>query len=276
MRRTVASLLMTLANVALGLAVTCWWLDHTVFDPGRSNDVAAAVLSTTAVQDELTAVISEAIATELGQDPDVVAVVVDQAAQTAGGAALLADVVVDSHAVLIGESEGPVVITPTQLAELLGDERALLLPPIEVPVPTIGVLDSLRRAIDVIIPITALLGVGLGLLAVVLHPARHRIVRRWGIGLLMVAVAVAVVGYVIPVVVIPSLTSSPWVQAMPSLAREQMALLLGTSLVCAGAGLGLVALSGVMARSRRRPDGWPAGHAAPQRKPPTYGGRPQR
>lgn len=275
MRRATASILMTLANLALGLAVTCWWLDHTVFDPTRSEDVTNAVLGTAAVQDQLTAVISEAIATELGQDPDTIAIVVDQAAQTAGGAALLGDVVVDSHAVLIGASDGPVVITAAQLAELLGDERALLLPPVEIPVPTIGVLDALRQTVGRLAPLAALAGVALGLLAVALHPERHRIVRRWAIGLLLVAVAVVVVGYVIPVMVVPSLTSSPWVQAVPSVAKEQMALLLGTSLVCAGAGLGLLAISGLMARARRRPDGWPDGHAAPQRAPATYGGRPR-
>lgn len=272
MRRAVASLLMTLANVALGLAVAGWWLDHTVFDPGRAEDVAGTVLSSTGVQDELARIISEAIATELGQDPDTIAVVVDQAAQTAGGTALLTDVVVESHAVLIGAADGPVTIDPTELAELLGDDRALLLPPVEIPVPTIGILDTLGRAIDTLVPVAALIGMALGLLAVVVSPERHRIVRRFGVGLLVVAVAVAVVGYVIPVVVVPSLTSSPWVEAVPSLAKEQAPLLLGVSLLCAGAGLGLLALSGMMARSRRRPDGWPDGHAPPQR-PPAYSGR---
>lgn len=273
MRRATASLLMTLANVALGLAVTFWWLDHTVFDPGRADDVAGVVLSSTAVQDQLTSVISEAIATELGQDPDTVAVVVDQAAQTVGGTQLLTDVVVESHAVLIGASEGPVVITPEQLAELLGDDRALLLPPVEIPVPTVGVLDTVRGAVDALVTILAMAGVALGLLAVAVHPARHRVVRRWGLGLLVVAGAVIVVGYVVPVVLVPALTSSPWVEAVPSLARDQIGLLLGVSLVFTGLGLALLALSGVMAHARRRPDGWPDAHVAPQRQPSTYGGR---
>jgi hypothetical protein len=243
---------MTLANVALGLAVTCWWLDHTVFDPGRTSDVAGAVLATPGVQEQLTAVISEAIAVELGQDPDLVAVVVTSAAQTTSGAALLADVVVESHAVLIGASDGPVVITSVQLAELLGDERALLLPPIEIPVPTIGILEALGRLVEGLVVVLAVVGIGAGLLAVAIHPTRHRIVRRWGIGFLVVAAAVVVVGYVLPVVVVPSLTESPWVQAIPELVADQIELLIGTSLVCAGLGLALIALSGVMAPSPRR------------------------
>jgi hypothetical protein len=264
MRRVLAGVLMTIANICLGLAMTGWWLQHTVFDPGRSQDVAEQVLAVDGVQAQITDAIVDAVAVELGQDPDTIALLVGQASETAGGVTLLTDVVVQSHAVIIGEAEGPVTITPQQLAELLGDERALLLPPIALPVTTIEPIDWLRQVLDATVVWAFVLAVVLALLALTIHPRRDRMVRRWGLGLIVLAAIVMVVGYVLPVVVLPTLTTSPWVQAIPELAQSQLGLLAGASLVCAGVGLGLIVVAGLMRRAQMERDRPPAPRPAPQ------------
>lgn len=258
MRRVLAGLLMTLANLCLGLAITGWWMQQTVFDPGRGQDVAEQVLAVDGVQAQITDAIVDAVAVELGQDPDTIALLVGQATETAGGVTLLTDVVVQSHAVIIGEAEGPVVITPQQMADLLGDERALLLPAIELPVTTIEPIDWLRQTLDATVGWLFLFAIVLALLAFTIHPRRDRMVRRWGISLIVLAAIVMAVGWVLPVVVLPTLTTSPWVQAIPELAQGQLGLLAGVSLVCAGAGLGLIAIAGLMRRAQVERDRPPA------------------
>lgn len=250
MRRTFAALLMSLASLCFGLATTGWWLQHTVFDPGRTEAIAGQVLAVDGVQEQITDAITNAVATELGQDPDTIALVVDQAATTDGGVALLSDVVVQSHAVIIGVSEGPVVITPDQMVDLLGDERASALPPITLPVETIEPIDALRRFIDATLVWAFVFAAVLALLAFTIHPRRDRMVRRWGLGLIVVGAMVMAVGYLVPVLVLPTLTTSPWVQAIPEIAQDQLGLLAGLSLVCAGAGLGLIVVAGLMRRAQ--------------------------
>lgn len=264
MRRALAALLTTLANLALGLAVTGWWMQHTVFDPSRGQDVAAQVLAVDGAQEQITDAITNAVALELGQDPDTIAIIVDQAVDTTGGVAILTEVVTQSHAVVIGESEGPVTITPQQLAELLGDERALLLPPITLPVETIEPISTLRQLVEDTVVWAFVLAIVLGLLAFTIHPRRDRMLKRWGVGLILVGAAVMAIGYLVPVLLLPTLTTSPWVQAIPELAQQQLGLLAGVSLVCAGAGLALIAIGGMMRRAQYDPE-----PMAPPQRPAT-------
>lgn len=245
---------MSAANLLIGFAVWGWWLQHTAFDPGRVTDVADRVLAVDAVQRQITDAITEAVAVQLGQDPDTIALVVEQAATTPSGVDLLADVVVESHRVLIGRDAGPVVITPEEMVQLLGDDRAALLPAVTLPVTTIGPLDTLRRFLDATVAPAFVLALILAGFAVVVHPQRDRLVRRWGFTLMVLGVLVLAIGYLVPTVVLPSLTTSPWVQAIPEIANGQLQLLLGISLVCAGAGLGLVATAAAMRRTRLERD----------------------
>jgi hypothetical protein len=60
--------------------------------------------------------------------------------------------------------------------------------------------------------------------------------RGLGIGLVLIAGVLMVLGFVIPVYVVPRLTSSPWVEVVPEIAHEHFELLGGIALVAAGAG----------------------------------------
>ena len=74
--------------------------------------------------------------------------------------------------------------------------------------------------------------------------------RGIGIGLILIAGAMMVLGYVVPVLVAPRLTSSPWVEVVPEIAKEQLSLLGGIALLAAGAGL--AAFTGAAILNRRR------------------------
>lgn len=252
MRRSAAVVLLWFALVLVGAAVTGWWLQQTAFAPERTEKVASAVLEHDSVRAELTRRITEATASQLGVDRDAVALAVDRAAGTPAGVDLLAELTVDSHARLIGERDAPVQITPAQLVVVLGDDRAAALPAIALPVPRVAALAWLDRTLDQLTIALFLGALGCGLLALVVHPERARMLKLAGVGLLGVAVAVGLIGWVLPTFVLPVLTESPWVEALPETTASATPLLVGVSLVCVGAGIALVIAGLSWARSERR------------------------
>lgn len=249
MRRTLAAVLLSLAQLLGAGALAGWWMANTVFDTSRSRDVADVVLRDDGVRSQVAGAIAAAAAAQLGQPEAQVRQVVDQAATTPQGAVVLAEVVVDAHARLIGESDAPVLIEPVQLIPILG-EQAVGLPAIEVPVPRIAAFDWMRRALDTFVPIAAIAALVLAVLAFVVHPDKVRLLRIAGVGLLVMAVLVVVLGYVLPAVIGPSLTSSPWVTTFSAIASTSVQLLAGIALVLIGAGVGALAMAGAMRRGQ--------------------------
>lgn len=252
MRRSAAVLLSWIALVLVGAGVTGWWLQQTAFEPSRTEEVANAVLEHDSVRAELTRRITEATAAQLGLDRAAVALAVERAADTPAGVDLLAQLTVDSHARLIGERDAPVQITPAQLVVVLGDDRAAALPAIVLPVPQVAPLAWLDRTLDQLTIAMFLGALGCGLLALVVHPDTARLLKMMGLGLLGVAVFIGLIGWVLPMFVLPLLTASPWVAALPETTASAAPLLVGVSLVAVGAGIALVITGFAWARSERR------------------------
>ncbi|MFZ1491026.1 MAG: hypothetical protein WAS51_13895 [Ilumatobacteraceae bacterium] len=251
MRRSVSTLLLWLASLLFGAAMTGWWMQQTVFDPSNTESVTGAVLDHESVRTELTRRITEATAEQLGVDRDEVAFAVDRAAQTPAGAELLAQLVVDSHARLIGERDAPVQITPAQLVVVLGDDRAALLPAILLPVPRVSSLAWFNSTLDDLVLATFLGALGCALLALVVHPDKARMLKILGLGLVGVAVLVGIIGWVLPTFVLPVLTDSPWAKAIPEIAHSALSLLVGLSLVSAGLGVAAIIAGVAWGRSER-------------------------
>lgn len=248
MRRALASILMSVAHIAFGIGITGWWFNHTVLDPGATTDVAAKVLANDAVTDQLSRVISAAISTQLNLPPETVANIVRQQTHTPAGVELLQSVVSQAHMKVIGDTTAPVTITPEQLATMFGDS-ALQLAPVEVPVPEVAPLSWLRTTLSDIVPMAFLVAIMAAVLAFLVDSDKAAALRALGIGALIIAGTLAVLGYVIPVLIAPQLTSSPWVEAVPELAEAQLSVLWGVALLCVGAGL--AAFTGAAILSRR-------------------------
>jgi hypothetical protein len=236
-RRSLASVLLFLASVALGIAVTGWWVQRTVFAPTSTERLASVVLEDSAIRDEVVGHITDSVAAQLGQDPAALAPVVDAGAATAEGTALLVGVVVDAHAHLIGASDDPVVIEPADLAGVLGIEQAVGLSAFELPVPQIRLLAQVHDALDTLVPGAAIAAAVLAALGMLAHPDKRSMLRSIGWGLLAVAALVGVLGWVVPSRVVPELSDSAWARAPGDLARDSAGLLAGIGLVAFGAGL---------------------------------------
>jgi hypothetical protein len=255
MRRTLASLLFGLAYACASLTVSGFLLQRTAFDPDRSADAAGTIIGDNAIKRELVDLIAAA-ATEQLAPGDAAAQAalrtnIDTVATLPAGHDLLAEVVRDAHARLIGAQETPVQITGQQLVQIVRDERAAALPAITLPVPTITALDIARTTLRWLLPITAVLTVVLVALGFAAHPERSAVLRSLALGMVLLAVLTALLGYLIPKLLIPVLDSSPWANVPARLADDSLPLLIGLELVLIGGALALWAGSG-MARRRDR------------------------
>lgn len=255
MRRTLAGLLFGLAYTCASLAVAGFLLQRTAFDPNRSADAAGAVLGDSGIKRQLVDVIVEATAPQLTDGSqasiDALRATVTTVANHPDGHRLLARIIHDAHARLIGEQTSPVQITGAQLVPIVRTEAAAALPPVTLPVPKITALDIARHALDWLVPIAGvatLLLIGLGFFA---HPDRGALLRSLALGVLLLAVLAALLGYVVPRLVIPLLSDSPWADVPARLADDSLPLLIGLELVLVGAAAALFVGSGV-ARQRRR------------------------
>lgn len=251
--RSLASLLFGLAAIAGSLALSGFWLQYTAFSPGHTRSSAAAVLEDNDIKRELAKAISTATVAQIPQFTAVdIQSIVLQTANTDQGAALIADIIAQAQARLIGASDKPAQITSEQMVEILRDQRVAIVPAIDLGVPRVGALSAMRQILKWLVPIAAGLTVLLLVLGFAAHPERPEMLRSFAYLFFGFALLLVIVGYVVPSFVAPLFTNSAWVNALPRLAGDSLPLLLGITLLLCGAGL--ACLAGGAASKRR--DRW--------------------
>lgn len=251
MRRTFAGLVFGLAYACASLAVSGFMLQRTAFDPGSSAAAADVVLGDNAIKAQLVDIIATAASGQLGLDPTQVRQTVELVADHPDGQKILAEVIHDAHAHLIGEQPEPVQITPDQLVLILRTQAAAALPAITLPVPKITALDITRKILDWMVPLAAIATVILIVLGIFAHPEKPALLRSLALGLVLLALLVGLLGYIVPRLVIPLLDSSPWANVSARLADDSLPLVIGMELVLIGGALALFAGSGMINRRRR-------------------------
>ena len=252
-RRSLAGLLFGLASIAASLAVSCFWLQYTAFSPGRTRDAVSAVLEDKEIKNEVAKLIADATAAQLPEIPPVqLQLNIIQVLNNKAGSKLLADIVSEAHARLIGERKEPIQITPQQLVEIVRDERAYVLPPLTLPVPKVAALSVMRQVLKWLVPIAGGIAVLLIALGFAAHPEKSELMHSLAFLLFGIALLLIFIGYVVPTFVVPLFTDNVWVGALPRLANDSLPMLLILALLLCGGGL--ACLIGATASKRR--DRW--------------------
>ncbi len=251
MQRSLAGLFFAAAFLCCCLAISGFLLQQTLFAPGTTRESAGAVLSDSTVSTKLVDTISAAAAPVLGEPEASVNATVSLVLSTKAGAKLLADVLHDAHARLIGDSDDPVVITPQEVVQVVRDERAAAVPAIVLDVPRVTALVVTRGIVSWLVPLAAIGVVVFLVLCFLAHPDRAALVRTLGLGLIVLAALVGLFGYVIPKFIPTVLSDSVYARIPPRLADDHATLTVFTCLVVAGVGLALFAASARMGRGRR-------------------------
>jgi hypothetical protein len=254
-RRSFAGLLFGVAFAFACLAISGFLLHRTAFSPSRTSGEAASILQDEEVQREAIAVVADATADQMYPGDPTGAALVRQnitiVASTPAGAPLFGQMLTDAHAVLIGEVAGPVVVTPDQLVQITRDERASVLPPLQVVVPTIGSLELIDGVLGWLVPVSGVAAIVFLVLCFLARPERGALLRTLGIGLVALAALAIIFSYVLPKFIPPLLDDSAWARIPALMADAGLGRTLFAAFVLAGAGLALFMASTRMGRSRR-------------------------
>ena len=251
MRRTLAGLIFGIAYVCASIAISGWLLQRSAFDPGRTGDLADVVLQDNRIKTQITNTIADAASSQRGLDKAATRQTVSAVASTPQGAKFLSKVVRDSHARMIGQLSGPVRITGDQMVQLVRNQVVADMPSITLPVPRVSALDTIRRILHWTIPFCLLFAVGFFVIGFMLHPNRAALVHSLGYGMVLLALLIAILGYVVPRFALPAFSDNMWADVPARLANDSLPLLVGLSIVLGGGGMMLLVGHGLLRRRRR-------------------------
>jgi len=252
-RRTLAGLLFGLAYACASLSIAGFLLQRSAFDPDNSAKAADVILGDSELKAELVGFISDSVTTQLAGtvDPVTIRSNVEAVAELPEGQMLLADIIHDAHAHMIGDQEGPVEITGAQLVGIVRDERAAVLPTLILPVPKVTPLAIANHTLDWLLPIALIATIAFAFLGFTAHPERSALLRSLALGLLLLALLALILGYLVPKFLVPALSDSVWTHIPARLADDSLPLLIGLELMLIGSAVALLAGSGMMQRRRR-------------------------
>ena len=251
MRRTLAGLIFGLAYVCASLAISGWLLQRSAFDPDHTGDLSRVVLQDNRIKTQIADTIADAVASQRGLDRDTVRQTVIAVASTREGAALLGKVLHDAHARLIGQLNGPVRITGAQMVLIVRNQVVGDMPSITLPVPKVTALDRMRVVLRWMVPFCVLFALGFFVIGFMLHPNRAALVHSLGYGMVLLALLIAVLGYVVPRFVVPALSDNIWADVSARLANDSLPLLVGLAILFGGGGMMLLVGTGLLRRRRR-------------------------
>lgn len=247
--------MLIIASVLVALAVGAWWLDRVAFSPADDREVAQAVLADEDIRGQIASIVAAADAPILEQSATQLKDFIEQIALIPDGAALMSTIVADGHARLIGESDELVLITADQQVTIVRDERVGEAAPLTLPVQRVGSVSFLDDWIGWLALVLAGAGLVALLAGIVLRPERGEGTFALGVGLATLAGSLLVLGYLVPLALLPAFSDDPWMSVFPRLAghhRNLTVLLAITAL-----GLAAVVVFGTSSRRQRRQSSTP-------------------
>ncbi len=247
------------------LAFASWWTTHTILDTSRTRKVTDAVLENADVRNFVAGKIASITTPAVGAETLSAATGTTQNANPAAASqhvlgtklsavlqqpdvrAELETFVTDAHDQLIGSSTKPAVLDQSTVRTLVAAALPTLpaadldkVNAVHFAVPRVGPLSSTRSTLAHrfwVFLLGAVLLLGLAIATTRDRRSTLRIVGTWLIG---ISVAHLVVLWILPVVIVPRVSSSPWADLIASVARALDGGLVVGLVVLAGAGVALL------------------------------------
>lgn len=242
-QRNLSGISFLVAGIMASLALGTWALQRTAFTPDSSSGRAAAVMQDDQIRAEVTAVVTAATIGAVETEPNELADFVDRVIGSRPGGAVVADIVADAHAHLIGGRDEPVRITGAQMVEIVRTQAVGDLAPVTLPVAEVAAFRVLGNSLGWVAAISLIIAALAFLLGVIVRPERADVLRGLAEWLLAMAVSLLLFVVVVPVFVLPAIDDSTWTAAIPRLAFRQLPLIAGASIVFVALGLFLLVRS---------------------------------
>lgn len=242
--------MLIIGAVIIAIAIGSWWLQRVAFSPSDDSGVAQSVLGDQDIRGQIASIVAAADAPILQQSPTELREFIQQIARIPDGAALMGPIVAEAHGRLIGKNDALVLVTADQQVTIVRDELVGGAAPLTLPVQRVGSMAFLDRWLGWFAIGTALVGLLFVLGGIVMRPERGEGTFALGVGLASLAGSLFVLGYVVPLLVLPAFSDDPWMGVFPRLADHyrNLTLLLGVIALALAAAI----VFGTSSRRERR------------------------
>jgi hypothetical protein len=263
--------------VLAALAFASWWTTNTILDTARTRRVTEAVLENENLRHHVAGLIAPIAAQAVSPVSLATATGTRAGGANASSDALnqrvnavldrkdirtnLEQFVVDAHDRLLGQGTGPAVLArPTvdaivhaAIPTLPAAELAKI-PPVRIDVPKAAPIAASRSALRNRMWLYTLGAIVLLAIALVTTRDRRATLKIIGAWLLGISAFHLIVLWVLPVLVLPNVTSNPWVGMVSGVARALGADLVAGLVVLTALGLGLLFIDRFVPATATAPD----------------------
>ena len=247
--------MLIISGVLIALAVSSWWFQRVAFSPTIDSDTTLSILGDEQIRGEIATIIASADAPELSQSPTALKELVEGIARIPAGAALMSEFVSSAHAKLIGQFDDPVLITASEQVTIVRDERVGLMQPITLPVQEVSSLSTINSGAGWLTLGSLALGLLALVLGVILRPERGEAMFALGVMFAALAGLLVLLGYLVPLLALPTLSDSTWMGIFPRLAKHNRNLTL--ALAVGALAVGALVTLGTSSRRERRQQSTP-------------------
>jgi hypothetical protein len=115
----------------------------------------------------------------------------------------------------------------------------------------VSALDRTRTVLHWLVPFGALLAVGFFVIGFMLHPNRAVLLYSLSYGMVLLALLVALLGYVVPRFMLPAFSDNIWADVSARLANDSLPLVIAMVLLFGAGGVMLLVGSRLLRRRRR-------------------------
>lgn len=228
--------MMIAAAVLAAIATGSWWLQQVAFSPSHDSAITRSILGDEQIRGQIATIVAGADAPILSQSPAELREFIEDIARIPDGAALMSTFVGNAHARLLGSFDRRVVINAQEQANIVRNELVGEADPLTLPVQEVGSMAFL----DGWLGWFAVGAVGLSVVSllagIVLRPERGEATFALGVFFASLTGSLLVLGYLVPLFVLPAFSDDVWMGVFPRLAghyRNLTGVLAISSLVIA-------------------------------------------
>lgn len=251
MRRSLGGLLLLISGGLFAVSISTFWLERVAFSPASSTDATFEIIQDEDIRRQIATLIATVDGPTLGMSPNLLAETIEGLTARRAMAAEMRRFVGEAHKVVIGDSDGPVEILPSEQVQIVRDEHVALMPPITLPVSEVGSVTLVKNIVGWTWVITGGAAIIAMLLGLFLRPERGEFAFAFGAGCAATGVMIIIMGYIVPALMLPALSDEVWMGIFPRLAaKSRTATLIGTLIFIAVGAAAWFTTTGV--RQRRQ------------------------
>lgn len=212
--------MLIVAAALIAVAAGSFWLQRVAFSPSSDSGVAHSIMGDEEIRGLVSTIVAGATAPTLQQSPAQLREDIEVIARIPAGAALMRQFVGDAHARVIGESDERVVITAEEQVNIVRNEAVGDNDPITLPVQRVGPMAFLDQWIGWFALVTLGLGTLVALFGAFLRPERGEGTFAIGVFFGSLSISLIVLGYLVPLLLLPALSSDAWMGLFSRLANH--------------------------------------------------------